>query len=333
MSRAAELILPVDADRRDWAQIRRTGIGSSDVSALLGMSRWSCARDVWDEKTGRTPLSDDDEPSEAARWGTLLEPVVREEWSRRTGLRVTRAGTFRSLAHEFMLYNPDGLCADGGLIEIKTSSAWKRDEWDRDQIPDHAELQVQHGMAVMGLDHAWVIGLIGGQHLVWQHVARDDELIAMLVKAEGEFWHEHVLADVAPPWDGSQAAADALIERYPLAAPEKVVEVDPDIAARLRAAYAAAEANKRADAAAYTAAQNAFRELLGDAEALKCRGEVVATWTNNGSSFDEAGFRAAHPELAAQFTRTVEVIDRKALGDAHPDIYRSFRNRVLRIKS
>jgi putative phage-type endonuclease len=329
-------ILPPGTDRADraaWLAVRQTGIGGSDVSTLLGMNKRRSVRDLWEDKTGRQ--TDDEPAGEAAEWGTLLEPIVREEFTRRIGIAVTPVGMLRSREHEFMLYNADGLTSDGGIYEGKTASLWKRNEWGDDQIPDHAELQVQHGMAVMGVGHAWVVGLIGGQKLVWKRIERDPELIGMIVMAEEKFWNVNVLLDVPPELDGSEASERYVNERYPLADPSKIVEVDPWTSDRLRSAYRKAAANKKADVEAFVAAQNAMRDLLGDAEVAQCGGKVIATWTNNGSAFDEAAFRAAHPELADEYTATVEVqqLDRKRLAVDHPDVYRTFRNRVLRVKA
>lgn len=335
MTIVADQILPAGADRTDraaWLDVRTTGIGSSDVSAILGLSRWRSARHVWEEKAYGIS---EDTAGEAARWGTLLEPVVCAEWSQRTGIAVTSVGIHRSRRWPWMLASPDGLTADGGLYEGKTASAWTSTDWEDGQVPDHAELQVQHGMAVMGLSHAWVVGLIGGQKLAWQRIERDDELVEMIVDAERRFWHDHVLAEVPPPLDGSEAAEAWVKARFPLAQSGKTVEIEPETADLIHRTYASAKSTKQADEDAFRAAQTLIRDLLGDAEELVCQGKTVATWRNNGSSFDEDAFRAAHPEIAAQFTttQTIEVLDRKALREAHPEIASQFRNRVLRVSS
>lgn len=326
---SAEQILPPDADRAEWLAARRTGIGSSDVSAILGISDYRCAREVFYDKTA----GDEQEPNEAMRWGTLLEPVVRDEWSRRVGIAVAPLGLHRSRTHPFMLYSPDGDCDDGGVYEGKATGYWSREQWADGQVPDHAELQVQHGMAVLGRAHAWVVGLIGGQELVWRRIDRDDELIDMIIERERVFWHEHVLPGIPPPLGGSPAEVDWVNSAYPLARPESTVELDAFTAQRLRAAYRAAKDAEKGNGAELTAAQNAIRDLMGDAETALCDGEVVATWTNNGSKFDEAAFRAQHPELAAEYTTKVEVIDRKRLAADHPETFQRFRNRVLRVKA
>lgn len=324
----AEQILPPDPDRSEWLAARRTGVGSSDVSAILGLSKYRCPRDVFYDKTE----GDEQDANEAMRWGTLLEPVVRDEWSLRTGIAVTAAGLHRSTLWPFMLCSPDGLCDDEGLYEGKTASGWSREQWADGQVPDHAELQVQHGMAVLGFGHAWVVGLIGGQELVWRRIERDDELIDMIVEAERKFWHEHVLPGVPPPLGGTDAEVDWLAGAYPVATPDSTVELDAFTAEQLRAAYRAAKDAERDNGAGLAAAQNAIKDVLGEAETALCGGEVIATWTNNGSRFDETAFREQCPELAAEYTTKVEVIDRKRLAAEQPDTFRRFRNRVLRVK-
>lgn len=333
---SAEQILPPHPDRAEWLAARRTGIGSSDVSAILGLNKYRCPRDVFHVKRGESDDSGDwpgGAPSEQAHFGNIFEAPVREEWSRRTGIAVAAAGLHRSLEYPFMFCSPDGLTDDGGLYEGKTANQWLRGQWGDDQVPDHAELQVQHGMAVLGLPHAWVVGLIGGQELVWRAIERDDELIAMIVKAEREFWNEHVLAGVAPPLGGSEAEVAWVTDAHPVAAPGSTVVLDRFTAERLRSAYRAAKETGRVDTEPLTAAQNAIRDVMGAAETALCGDEVVATWTNNGSKFDEAAFREQCPELAADYTTKVEVIDRKRLAAEQPEQFRRFRNRVLRVKA
>lgn len=328
----ADLILSGGLDRTDrprWLKTRQSGIGGSDVSVILGMSKWKTARDIWEEKTGILEPGWDDGANEAAGWGTLLEPVVRDEFARLTGVGVTVTGTYRSRSRPWMLANPDGLTSDGGLYEGKTGSAWKADEWDDGQIPDHAELQVQHNMAVLGLPHAWVAGLIGGQRLEYVRVDRDDELVAMLYQIEEEFWQK--VQDKTEPELAGPGSDDYLKRRFPRSVPKKTTKTDAHTWAQLKADYTVAGAAKKVDEGAYTAAQNAIRDLLRDAEALQVGEKVVATWDHTGSRFDEATFAQEYPELAEEFTRPVPQLDVKALLAEHPEMSK-YRPRVLRVK-
>ena len=208
-------ILPPGVDRQSWLAERRTGIGGSDVSALVGLSRWTSRVELWEDKTGRLPLVD--EASEEAEMGTLLEPVVRDRFARVHQVRVDLCGMLRSQRWPWMLANPDGLITDKRVgYEGKTCTIWKAHEWgdpDNPLVPDHAELQAQWCMAVTGWDAWWVACLIGGQRNVYRHVERDDELIGDLVEISREFWNRNVLDDAEPDVDGSRGCADFLKAR------------------------------------------------------------------------------------------------------------------------
>lgn len=329
---AADVALDVDPDRRAWLRLRRTGLGSSDISTLVGLNRYRSPYELWMDKTGQLPLLDD-APSEAAEMGTLLEPVVRDRFARHHDLTVTRVGTYRSVEWPFMLANPDGLCSDGHGYEGKTCSAWLGHEWADGQTADHAELQAQWGMAVTGL-HGWHVAvLIGGQRNEYRHVARDDELIAVLVDAARRFWHDHVLTGTPPAWDGSEAATGLLRERYPAGDVDSIVDIDPGERDELTALRDQTSTAAKAAAAEEDAVKNRVRGLLGDRERLMCGDQEVATWRNTGP-FSEKRFTAAHPEVAARYTRPVTVhrVDVDALAADHPELHRAFRARRLEFK-
>ena len=152
-------ILPPGAPREVWLEERRQGIGGSDASAVAGVNPWRTRWAVWLDKTGQAV---DVEPTRAMRMGTLLEPVVKALFVEETGIGLADVGLLRSLEWPFMQVTPDAFTEDGGIFEAKTTSRWLAHEWDDEQVPDHAEVQVQHALAVTGRSHAWVAGLIDG---------------------------------------------------------------------------------------------------------------------------------------------------------------------------
>lgn len=326
-------ILGPGADRMRWLAMRRLGLGGSDVSALVGLSRWTSPIELWEDKVARLPLVD--EQSEAAEMGTLLEPVVRDRFARVHDLRVRACGMLRSQRWPWMLANPDGLCSDGRGYEGKTCSPWQAHEWGTESdplVPDHAELQAQWCMAVTGWPGWWVACLIGGQRNVYRLVERDDGLIGQLVEIGRAFWHNHVLAEVPPPVDGSDACTRLLTERFPLADLDTTVEIDPeerDEIAVLREKAIAAEKAAKAD---YDAVKNRIRTVMGTAETLMCGDDQIATWKHT-NRFSDRKFRDARPDLAAEYTRQVDATDTERLAADHPTIYRRFCSRELRFSN
>jgi putative phage-type endonuclease len=328
----AELVLPPGPNRAEWLATRRTGIGGSDISTLVGISKYSPYM-LWLDKTGQLPLIDDN-PSEEAEMGHLLEPVLRDRFARVHGLTVSLAGTYRSRKWPWMLVNPDGLVSDGAGLEIKTTTQFKAHDWKDGQTADHAELQANWAMAVTGLDFWHVAALIGGQRNLYRVVERDDDLIEVLVDVGKRFWVDHVKTGTAPDWDGSDDATRYLAERYGLADPDSIVDVDEterDQIVLERDKTAAGEKAAKADA---DALKNRIRDRLGTRERLMCGDDEIATWKNTGA-FSEKKLRANHPELADQYTRpvTVDRLDVDALATDHPDIYRACRPRVLNFKN
>ena len=84
---AEVLVNTADMSREEWLEWRRRGIGGSDAAAVAGLNRWRSPMQVWLEKTGQIEGSGD---NEAMYWGRILEDIIADEFSRRTGKRVRR---------------------------------------------------------------------------------------------------------------------------------------------------------------------------------------------------------------------------------------------------
>lgn len=325
-------IMPPGADRNNyiaWKASRRTGCGGSDVSAIFGLSKYNATIDVWEEKTGQIPLLADRGDSEAAKWGRLLEPVVREEYARLHGLEIELSGMLRSQRWPWLICDPDGLVVghrEG--YEGKTSSAFTKD-WNDREIADHAELQAQACMAVTGYERWHVACLVGGQKPVFHIIERDEELIGYIVARTERFWFDHVLTNIPPGPDDSVAYGSWLDRRHPTD-DDSHIEVSVDDAAALEAEHSAVDAAVKAADARKQALTNRVKALLGDSQRLVIGDRTIATWKTT-AKFADAKFRKAHPVLATNYARpmTVTVTDATGLEANHPDLYREFCSRPL----
>lgn len=113
----AKIVVSTDGLPYDkWLEYRKNGIGGSDAAVVCSISRYKSPFELWLEKTDQLPAAEAGEP---AYWGTLLEPIVRNEFQTRTGIEVsTPKQLLQSEKHPFMLANLDGICKDsehGGL--------------------------------------------------------------------------------------------------------------------------------------------------------------------------------------------------------------------------
>jgi hypothetical protein len=53
---ALRLVSTKDLERDDWLEVRRTGIGSSDAAAAIGLNPYQSQLELWMQKTGKGDL-------------------------------------------------------------------------------------------------------------------------------------------------------------------------------------------------------------------------------------------------------------------------------------
>lgn len=197
-------------DYNTWLEYRNKGIGGSDVSIICGINKFKSCMQLWMEKTGMIPL----EPAESenAYWGTVLEPIVKREFTNRTGMKVREKKVMmQHPKHEFMIADVDGIVKDKDgmcIFEAKTAAAFKSNQW-KNGVPPEYQLQIQHYMSVTGYKKAYIACLIGGNAFVYYEVKRDEGLIEPIIKIEKDFW-DHVQNRIPPEIDGSDASTEYL---------------------------------------------------------------------------------------------------------------------------
>ena len=208
--------------RSEWQEKRHFSVGGSEIAAALGLSRWRTPFDVWAEKTGHVTRKD--EPTDAMRFGTLLEPVIRKEFARRNGLEVCECPFI--LAHKdyrFMTCNldgyvklPDGSCA---VLEIKTANTFASDDWANFGAPIEYVMQVQYYLAITQMKQAFLVVLLGSSDYRQVIIERDDEVIAVIIEKLKEFW-EMVETNTPPPVRGMDN--NLLASLYPNSRPNVI---------------------------------------------------------------------------------------------------------------
>ena len=297
---AKALVSTENMPYEDWLEYRRLGIGGSDASVVCGINRYKSPVELWLDKTSQLPPQ---EAGEAAYWGTQLEPFVRSEFTKRTGIEVRQVKELlQSEEYPFMLANLDGICEvpDVGtcIFEAKTASAYKAGEWE-DTIPDEYMLQVQHYMAVTGYAGTYIAVLIGGNTFKWRFVERDEELISMLIELESAFWN-HVRDSTPPPLDGSDASAKFLAERFHDSIPKSHITL-PDPAADLLSQYDEACEQLEIVTERKQKAENLLKEMMGENE-VGTTGDRIVTWKSvSQERLDSKTLKAEHPALYKKY--------------------------------
>jgi putative phage-type endonuclease len=93
---ALRLVSTKSMSRDDWLRIRRNGIGASDADAAIGLSPYQSPLELWMVETGQDatlPKPDPDDQGSPVYWGNVLEPIVAEHYSKRTGRKVRRVNS------------------------------------------------------------------------------------------------------------------------------------------------------------------------------------------------------------------------------------------------
>lgn len=288
--------------REEWLKVRTQGIGGSDISVIAGINPYRSVHQLWLEKTGQTEPCESG--NECTHFGTILEPIVKQEFTERTGIAIVEPKCiYQHKDYPFMLANLDGVVnVDGELciFEAKTASAYKQDEWN-DRIPPEYMMQIQHYMAVTGLRKTYIAALIGGNHFVYHVIERDEGFIAEVIEMECRFWEENVLGGKEPEYDGSAAAADWLAEKYSVSNGE-CVDL-PDETVSLCEEYSEITEQIEALSAEKDALSNRLKSLLRDNE-VGIAGRFKVSWKSVDSSrFDSTRFKADNPEMYGKYIK------------------------------
>jgi putative phage-type endonuclease len=193
---SAKLIGEFENQSPEWHELRANGIGGSQVGTILGLNPWESAYTLWAKLSGR--IDGDFEQNEKMRWGTLVEPLIFDEWGlRNPEYKMFTTGTW---ADGWKHANPDGILFDGetyGLLEIKTAGY----RWDA--IPEHYAAQCTWYMHLLGLKWCKVVVLFQGNQLETFHLDYDPDFADRMVARVEEFWG-NLAKDLAPDWDGSE---------------------------------------------------------------------------------------------------------------------------------
>lgn len=94
--------------REEWLAYRRQGIGGSDAASIMGISPFRTARDIYYDKLGLVTTAEYEGNWVALKMGHLLEDLVAEIFTRKTGLPIFKLERmFQHPIYPFMLADVD----------------------------------------------------------------------------------------------------------------------------------------------------------------------------------------------------------------------------------
>ena len=268
---------------------RRSGIGGSDIAAIIGISPWKTPRDIYLAKKG---LAEPVEETDAMYWGTTLEDVVAKEYAKRTGRKIERCSVqFEHPEFPFLVGNLDRVVYDapgkrpvvGGrllssrILECKTASQYSAGEWGEagtQDIPEHYKCQVQWYLGIAGAKVCDVAVLIGNRDFRIYEITRNEQVISYLFQEGVKFWRDYIETDTMPP---AKTLED--VERLSHGTPkERRFAPDPVVDAVKR--YAELDAQAKAIKEEQDALKVTICDCIGDAvELASPDGVKLATWS------------------------------------------------------
>ena len=171
-----------------WLECRMHGpkgdipytVGGSDVAAIFGVSPWTTPMELWLIKKGRMKPAAKDNANQLMM-GHLLEPIAAYWYGQKTGnIVIEDTHLYQHADHPYALANFDRRFtrkSDGepGILECKSCTYHKADEWADDAIPLYYEFQLRFYLAVADVN-------IGAFSAVWGNNPDNDLAIPEIVR-------------------------------------------------------------------------------------------------------------------------------------------------------
>lgn len=200
----------MNAPQTVFSPDRTTYIGGSDVAAILGLSPWTTAFQLYQKKIGE--FAEEVTPAKQRiferghRWEPIVvEMLVDELRDRGHDVEIiARNQRYQDQEHPFLAAEIDlELRVDGEEVngEAKTVSPFAVKAWGEegtDEVPIYYAAQVMHGLMIKPRRRAVIAALTGFDEKPRVHwIERDDETIAGIRAREVAFW-ERVQNRVPP---------------------------------------------------------------------------------------------------------------------------------------
>lgn len=315
MNAIATIIQPEEHDRQKF-------IGGSDIAAIMGLSPWKTAVQLYADKI--KPRSESEPSPTAAKraifrrgkhWEQYVGGMLAEQLTAQ-GFKVEIVSSnhrYRDAEHpmfaaeiDFELRlndEPELTNAEIKTVGIAAARSWGESE--SDDLPTYYTAQAMWGLGVTpGRRQRSIVGAgFGFDELRTFTILRDDETLAAMRRMALTFWNDHVLARV-PPEPRVVADLDALfkLEMRPIAIATPEIEESVRKLRVIKAQQKALEAEEELE-------QFRIKRFMRDAAELLLESEdrPAITWKNRALSiFDQGRLKDEQPAIHKQYVRKSE---------------------------
>lgn len=283
-------------NREDWLELRKKYIGGSDVSAVIGANPYQSAYALWCEKKDIVPSF---EGNMRTKVGTYLEDFVAKQFEEETGKKVRKSNfSFVNTDYPWALADVDRFIdGEDAILECKTTSELNMKHFKDGDYPDRFFWQVQHYMAVLDKQKAYIAVLIGNREFKLFEVHRNDEEIAAMMQFEQEFYG-FMTSDNPPPIDGSESTREAIQARQGESEGEEPEPADLTDNRQMLETYFEIEGTIKQLEEQQNSIKNQLMDAMGEAWRGECEGFKITYKPTTRKTFDWKKLNKAMPNLA-----------------------------------
>lgn len=296
------------SSREEWLEVRKSGIGSSEVATILGLNPYDTPYLLWRRKIG---LDEPKSETFAMKAGHYLEDAVARFWQDETGRVVIKSSAgdwiIRDADKPFLQVSPDRTFWLGasrspsakGILECKTTQR----QIAEGDVPGYWFCQVQYQLGVARLESGSLAWLSAGREFGYKDIEFDPDFYNWMVEEVEKFWVDNIVGGKEPD---ATAVAD-VVKKYAVHTNGKTVEASDEVFQAWTQLKAVREGFDSL-ATRKESLENKIKMAFGDAEALTRQGLTLATWKAPKPSlkFDDKAFKAAHPDLFKEFSKEVQ---------------------------
>jgi putative phage-type endonuclease len=180
----------------EWLEMKKTHIGSSEISAITGNSPYKSALDLWKEKTNR---KEPDPINAYMQHGIDTEPLARDHYMELTNIPMASCVMQYDL-WDVAIASLDGLSPDGKIaLEIKCPKSLRLYELAlKGKIPKYYQDQIQWQLMISKAERCDYMVYIDQKQFCIIQVLPDKKYQDNLLAQAKEFW-AYVLIDQEPP--------------------------------------------------------------------------------------------------------------------------------------
>lgn len=300
----------------DWLELRRAGIGGSDIGALMGLNKYSSPLKVYRQKV--EGFKEDMSDNVFVKKGHDLEEfiLVKHVQTKLASEGYAVGKPDFIIINEdtpYLRANVDGIAYRAGtpsteniIIEIKWVSEWAQVNWngpDYCGVPASYYAQVQLYMCVTGSSSARIFALFDKDWEVHEFVIPRDEMFILALKRTAQRFYDYNMTSHIPPMLSTKIDKEEVVQvikntpapTKPSADMSKYVKAYIELSAKIKEAE---ERKQKANDVILEMYRNGY---FPDDDTLK-----VKLSTSSTKRFNQTKFKDEHPDLYAQYLEESE---------------------------